>query len=51
MQKKSNKKFELEAIFPKGDLEAAKNFTAKSMEYTHAWNDSTYNTLIENVYF
>ena len=39
------------AIFPKGELGAAENFTGKAWHTALVANDSTYNTLIGNVYF
>jgi quercetin dioxygenase-like cupin family protein len=42
---------ELQAIFPKGELGPAENFTGKAWNYGLVANDSTYNTLFGNVYF
>ena len=39
------------AIFPKGELGTAENFTGKAWHTTLVANDSTYNTLVGNVYF
>ena len=49
--KSKNKEEEVEAIFPKGDLGSAGNFTGKAWHTELVANDSTYNTLIGNVYF
>ena len=49
--KSKNKEEEVEAIFPKGDLGSAENFTGKAWHTELVANDSTYNTLIGNVYF
>jgi quercetin dioxygenase-like cupin family protein len=40
-----------EAIFPKGELGPATNFTGSAYNYGLVANDSTYNTLVGNVYF
>ncbi|WP_197496204.1 cupin domain-containing protein [Maribacter hydrothermalis] len=40
-----------EAIFPKGELGLAKNFTGNAYNYGLVANDSIYNTLVGNVYF
>ena len=42
---------ELNAIFPKGEAGPAENFTGKAWNYGLVANDSTYNTLVGNVYF
>ena len=42
---------EIGAIFPKGELGSAENFTGKAWHTTLVANDSTYNTLVGNVYF
>ncbi|KAA6432606.1 cupin domain-containing protein [Rufibacter glacialis] len=42
---------ELQAIFPKGEPGPAENFTGKAWNYGVVDNDSTYNTLVGNVYF
>jgi quercetin dioxygenase-like cupin family protein len=42
---------ELNAIFPKGDLVPAENFTGKAWALGLVANDTTYNTLVGNVYF
>ena len=41
----------LQTIFPKGDLGAAENFTGNAWNYGLVANDTTYNTVIGNVYF
>src|SRR5689334_22879538 len=52
MEDSSNKEAsELQAIFPKGELGAAENFTGKAWHTALVANDSTYNTLVGNVYF
>jgi quercetin dioxygenase-like cupin family protein len=40
-----------ETIFPKGDLGPATNFTGNAYNFGLVANDSTYNTLVGNVYF
>jgi quercetin dioxygenase-like cupin family protein len=40
-----------ETIFPKGELGPATNFTGKAYNFGLVANDSTYNTLVGNVYF
>ena len=40
-----------ESIFPKGELGPATNFTGKAYNFGLVANDSTYNTLVGNVYF
>ncbi|RYY71093.1 MAG: cupin domain-containing protein [Chitinophagaceae bacterium] len=42
---------ELTAIFPNGDLGPAENFTGNAWAKLLVANDSTYNTLVGNVYF
>ncbi len=42
---------ELNAIFPKGSLGPAENFTGNAWNTPLVANDSTYNTVIGNVYF
>ncbi len=42
---------ELNAIFPKGSLGPAENFTGKAWNTPLVANDSTYNTVVGNVYF
>lgn len=42
---------ELGAIFPKGELGPAENFTVKAWNMGLVPNDSTYNTVVGNVYF
>ncbi|MGV3640150.1 MAG: cupin domain-containing protein [Adhaeribacter sp.] len=39
------------AIFPKGELGPAQNFTGKAWAYSLVPNDTVYNTLMGNVYF
>jgi quercetin dioxygenase-like cupin family protein len=39
------------AIFPKGELGPAQNFTGKAWNYGLVANDTIYNTLMGNVYF
>lgn len=39
------------AIFPKGELGPSTNFTGNAYNYGLVANDSTYNTLVGNVYF
>ena len=52
MEEKSKKaEGELQTIFPKGELGAAENFTGKAWNTGLVANDTTYNTLIGNVYF
>jgi quercetin dioxygenase-like cupin family protein len=40
-----------DAIFPKGELGPATNFTGNAYNFSLVSNDSTYNTLVGNVYF
>ena len=42
---------ELQAIFPKGELGPAENFTGNAWNTPLVADDSTYNTVIGNVYF
>ena len=52
--KEQNKKVEgneLQAIFPKGELGPAENFTGNARNTPLLPDDSTYNTVIGNVYF
>ena len=42
---------ELGAIFPKGELGLAENFTGKAWNTGLVANDSIYNTVVGNVYF
>ena len=44
-------KNELQSIFPKGQKGAAANFTGNAYHYSLVDNDSTYNTVVGNVYF
>lgn len=41
----------LDSIFPKGELGPAQNFTGKAWNTGLVANDTTYNTVIGNVYF
>jgi quercetin dioxygenase-like cupin family protein len=49
--KSENKATELQAIFPKGEKGAAENFTGYAWNIGLVANDSTFNTIIGNVYF
>ena len=49
--KSETNKTELEAIFPKGELGPAENFTGNAWATALVGNDSIYNTLVGNVYF
>jgi quercetin dioxygenase-like cupin family protein len=40
-----------QAIFPKGELGPAENFTGKAWNTPLVANDTTYNTIVGNVYF
>ena len=52
MENKSKKEeSELQAIFPKGKLGAAENFTGNAWSTGLVANDTTYNTVVGNVYF
>ncbi len=42
---------EVQAIFPRGELGAAENFTGNAWNTPLVDNDTTYNTLVGNVYF
>ncbi len=42
---------ETNAIFPKGEQGPGENFTGKAWNYGLVANDTTYNTLVGNVYF
>jgi len=42
---------ETQSIFPKGELGPAQNFTGKAWNFGLVSNDTTYNTLVGNVYF
>ena len=42
---------QLQAIFPKGELGPSENFTGNAWNTGLVANDSTYNTLVGNVYF
>jgi len=49
--KREQNKTELNAIFPKGKLGPAENFTGNAWNTALVADDSTYNTVIGNVYF
>ncbi len=49
--KSENKSTGLQAIFPKGEKGAAENFTGNAWNKALVANDTTYNTVIGNVYF
>jgi quercetin dioxygenase-like cupin family protein len=49
--KPENKVMGLQAIFPKGELGAAENFTGNVWNTPLVANDTTYNTVVGNVYF
>jgi quercetin dioxygenase-like cupin family protein len=49
--KSETKGSELQAIFPKGEKGPAENFTGNAWNTPLVANDSTYNTVIGNVYF
>ena len=49
--KKMTNENELQAIFSKGELGPAENFTGKAWAAGLVANDTTYNTLVGNVYF
>ncbi|AEE48451.1 cupin domain-containing protein [Haliscomenobacter hydrossis] len=49
--KPENDKTEVQAIFPKGELGPGENFTGNAWNTPLVANDSTYNTVIGNVYF
>jgi quercetin dioxygenase-like cupin family protein len=49
--KKEGEGNELQAIFPKGEFGPAENFTGNAWNTPLVPNDSTYNTVIGNVYF
>jgi quercetin dioxygenase-like cupin family protein len=52
MENDSNKEgSQLVAIFPKGELGPAENFTGKAWNTGLVANDSIYNTVVGNVYF
>lgn len=46
-----NAAVEVQAIFPKGQLGPAENFTGKAWNAGLVANDTVYNTLVGNVYF
>jgi quercetin dioxygenase-like cupin family protein len=47
----SNKERKLTVIFPQGSLAPTENFTGNAWTKTLVTNDSTYNTIVGNVYF
>lgn len=47
----SDSDFLKETIFPRGELGPATNFTGKAYNFGLVASDSTYNTLVGNVYF
>lgn len=49
--KSENNKTELQSIFPKGELGSAEQFTGKAWHMRLVDNDTTYNTIVGNVYF
>lgn len=49
--KQASKEKKLQFIFPKGNLGPAQNFTGNSWSTSLVANDSTYNTVVGNVYF
>jgi quercetin dioxygenase-like cupin family protein len=49
--KSENRQAELQAIFPKGELGPAENFTGNAWHTALVANDTIYNTLVGNVYF
>jgi quercetin dioxygenase-like cupin family protein len=49
--KSENKATDLQAIFPKGEKGPAENFTGNAWNTGLVENDTTYNTVIGNVYF
>jgi quercetin dioxygenase-like cupin family protein len=52
MEDKSEKNnTDVQVIFPKGQLGAAENFTGKAWNTGLVSNDTTYNTVVGNVYF
>jgi quercetin dioxygenase-like cupin family protein len=50
-QNMKSDKIKLTAIFPKGEKGPAENFTGNAWNTSVIENDSTYNTLVGNVYF
>lgn len=50
-QTKQTSDTKTQAIFPKGELGPAENFTGKAWNTGLVANDTTYNTLVGNVYF
>ena len=49
--KSENKTTELQGIFPKGEKGPAENFTGNAWNTGLVANDTTYNTVVGNVYF
>jgi quercetin dioxygenase-like cupin family protein len=49
--KKNTSHNDVQNIFPKGELGPAENFTGRAWNYGLVTNNSTYNTLVGNVYF
>lgn len=49
--KSNNENSKSGAIFPKGNLGPAENFTGKAWNYGLVANDTTYNTVVGNVFF
>ena len=49
--KTENKATELQVIFPKGEKGPAENFTGNAWNTGLVANDTTYNTVVGNVYF
>ena len=47
----SNKERKLDVIFPQGSLAPTENFTGNAWTKALVTNDSTYNTIVGNVYF
>src|SRR5688500_1996605 len=50
-KKSENNKTEQSAIFPKGELGPAENFTGNAWNIGLVENDSVHNTVVGNVYF
>jgi quercetin dioxygenase-like cupin family protein len=50
-KKSGDEKGEVQALFPKGELGPATNFTGKAWHTRLVPNDTIYNTLVGNVYF
>lgn len=49
--RQQNASSELQAIFPKGEAGPAENFTGRAWNAGLVANDTTYNTVVGNVYF